>query len=206
MTTCVYRKLAFYVSLCSTASQSFSRVRIRGDAPACNNPFTCLNGGPRHTVCRTHATLNYSTRTSTVLYRLYLPVQYYRLYLRCNLHTTIDYTYGNDYGILLYASTVLPAVIVLVLVLQRRNALYAYPYFAGGIKATCEFSSKWSSENGQNASTNIPYYLRSYIEGFPCVPRNFRRFILLAWAKPYPHPTVMVQNQESYCMRTRMPT
>ena len=128
-----------------------------------------------------HATLNYSTRTSTVrvLYRLYLPVQYYRLYLRCNLHTTIDYTYGNDYGILLYASTVLPAVIVLVLVLQRRNALYAYPYFAGGIKATCEFSSKWSSENGQNASTNIPYYLRSYIEGFPCVPRNFRRFILL---------------------------
>ena len=74
----------------------------------------------------------------------------------------------------LYSSSAHPAVIVL----QRRNALYAYPYFAGGIKATCECSSKWSSENGQNASTNIPYYLRSYIEGFPCVPRNFRRFIL----------------------------
>ena len=74
----------------------------------------------------------------------------------------------------LYSSSAHPAVIVL----QRRNALYAYPYFAGGFKATCECSSKWSSENGQNASTNIPYYLRSYIEGFPCVPRNFRRFIL----------------------------
>ena len=88
----------------------------------------------------------------------------------------------------LYSSSAHPAVIVL----QRRNALYAYPYFAGGIKATCEFSSKWSSENGQNASTNIPYYLRNYIEGFPCVPRNYRRAILLDWRSPT-HPTVIVR-------------